>query len=113
MAELKWYGDKANKAAREAAMKALHLGAEAILTEAVKETPLDTGALERSAAVTDTEDAVYVSFNTPYARVQHEDMTLVHPRRGKAKYLEDPFKRNEEKVIRLVQARVKQALAGK
>jgi len=59
------------------------------------------------------EKAVYISFNTPYARRQHEDLTLNHPRGGKAKYLEDPFKRNAKKVERLAELRVKAALARK
>ncbi|RJX18507.1 MAG: HK97 gp10 family phage protein [Ammonifex sp.] len=109
---LKWRGDLAKKIAREAAMQALHDGAEAILTEAIDEAPIDTGTLRRSGAVTDapTEGAVYVSFSTPYAVKQHEDLTLNHPRGGKAKYLEDPFKRNAAKVEKLVGLRVKKAL---
>lgn len=109
---LRWRGDLTEKIARAAAIQALHDGAEAILTEAIDEAPIDTGTLRRSGAVTDTpsENAVYVSFNTPYARRQHEDLTLNHPRGGKAKYLEDPFKRNAGKVQKLVGIRVKKAL---
>jgi hypothetical protein len=114
MAEFTWRGDLAMKVACEAALQALHDGAEHILTEAIDETPIDTGTLRRSGAVMDapTEGVVYVSFNTPYAVKQHEDLTLNHPRGGKAKYLEDPFKRNVGQVQRLVADRVRQALDG-
>lgn len=113
MAEFTWRGKLAEKIVRQAAMQALHDGAEHILTEAIDETPIDTGALRRSGAVTDApnEGAVYVSFNTPYAVKQHEDLTLNHPRGGKAKYLEDPFNRNKDKVQRLVAKTVRNALA--
>lgn len=106
--------------ARRVAMQALHDGAEAILTESLKEVPHATGTLARSAAVTDAsrEDAVYISYNTPYAVRQHEDLTLRHPDPRnplstpgrKAKYLEDPFNRLKAKVVKLVRLRVKKAL---
>ena len=108
----KWRGEEAERLIRETAFQAIRDGAEAILTEAIDETPIDTGTLRRSGTVTEApqENTVYVSFNTPYARRQHEDLTLNHPRGGKAKYLEDPFKRNAEKVEQLVAQRVKAAL---
>ena len=106
--------------ARRVAMQALHDGAEAILTERLKEVPHATGTLARSAAVTDAsrEDAVYISYNTPYAVRQHEDLTLRHPDPRnplstpgrKAKYLEDPFDRLKGKVMELVKRRIKKAL---
>ena len=57
-----------------------------------------------------TENAVYISFNTPYARRQHEELDYDHPRGGKAKYLEDPFNRNKDKVLKRAANQVKKAL---
>lgn len=106
--------------ARRVAMQALHDGAEAILTESLKEVPHAEGTLERSGTVTDfpSRNEVYVSYNTPYAVRQHEDLTLRHPDPRnplstpgrKAKYLEDPFNRLKAKVVKLVRLRVKKAL---
>ncbi len=112
MAELKWNGPAVKKAAHKAGMKALYKGAEAILSEAIDEVPLESGTLERSGAITEvpSECAVYISFNTPYARKQHEDLTLHHVEGRKAKYLEDPFKRNVQKVMKLVDLSVKKEL---
>jgi len=56
------------------------------------------------------EKAVYISFNTPYARRQHEELGYNHPRGGKAKYLEDPFNRNKDKVLKYAANQVKKAL---
>ena len=108
----KWRTKEAVKAAEEAALKALHTGGESILTEAIDETPIETGTLRRSGTVTTSkkEKAVYISFNTPYARRQHEELGYHHPRGGKAKYLEDPFNRNKKKVLQYAEKQIKKAL---
>ena len=138
MAKNKWRIKEAVKIAEEAGLKALRTGAEAILTEAIDEAPVDTGTLRRSGTVTvgglpdevqvyeaaesgtemkgafpgpvGKEKAVYISFNTPYARRQHEELGYNHPRGGKAKYLEDPFNRNKDKVLKYAEKQVKKAL---
>lgn len=106
--------------ARQVGMRELYKGGEAILTESQKEVPIATGTLQRSGTVTGapSQNAVYVSYNTPYARRQHEDLTLRHPDPRnplsvpgrKAKYLEDPFNRLKDKIARLVRLKVKKAL---
>ena len=138
MAKNKWRIKEAVKIAEEAGLKALRTGAEAILTEAIDETPFESGTLRRSGTVTvgglpdgaqvyeaaesgsdmkdafpgpeGKEKAVYISFNTPYARRQHEELGYNHPRGGKAKYLEDPFNRNKKKVLQYAEKQVKKAL---
>ncbi len=136
---VKWYGKQVEKVVLEAAMKALVTGGEAILTDAINEAPVDTGTLRRSGTVTKgglpnaeqvfegakagseqklgqekgKEPAVYVSFNTPYARRQHEELEWEHPKGGGPKYLENPFNRLKSKVRRLVDAAVKKALRSK
>jgi len=138
MAKNKWRIKEAVKIAEDAGLKALRTGAEAILTEAIDETPIDTGTLRRSGTVTvgglpdwaqvyeaaesgsemkdafpgqeGKEKAVYISFNTPYARRQHEELGYNHPRGGKAKYLEDPFNRNKEKVLKYADKQIRKAL---
>ena len=138
MANNKWRIKEAVKIAEEAALKALRTGAESILTEAIDEAPIETGTLRRSGTVTvgkipnmemvfeaakagnemkdafpekiGKEKAVYISFNTPYARRQHEELDYEHPRGGKAKYLEDPFHRNKKKVVKYAELKIKKAL---
>jgi hypothetical protein len=138
MARNRWRIKETVKIAEEAALKALRTGAEAILTEAIDEAPIDTGTLRRSGTVTvgklpdsariyeaaesgiemkdafpdpvGKEKAVYISFNTPYARRQHEELDYNHPRGGKAKYLEDPFNRLKKKVVKMAELRIKKAL---
>lgn len=134
----RWRTKEAAKIAEAAGLKALRTGAEAILTEAIDETPVDTGTLRRSGTVTvgskadggqvyaaaeagtemkdafpgevGKEKAVYVSFSTPYARRQHEELGYYHPRGGHAKYLESPFNRNKSKVLKMAELQIKKAL---
>lgn len=134
----RWKTKEAVKVAEAAGLKALRTGAEAILTVAIDEAPIDTGTLRRSGTVTvgklpdgeqvyeaakdgnemkdafpdkiGKEKAVYISFNTPYARRQHEELGYEHPRGGKAKYLEDPFNQLKRKVLKMTELRIKKAL---
>jgi len=138
MAKNKWRIKEAVKIAEEAGLKALRTGAEAILTEAIDEAPIDTGTLRRSGTVTvgklpdgaqvyeaaesgsdmkdaysnaiGKEKAVYISFNTPYARRMHEDLGYTPKRGGGPKYLETPFNRNKKKVLQYAEKQVKKAL---
>ena len=57
-----------------------------------------------------TENAVYISFNTPYARRMHEDLDYTPQKGGGPKYLETPLKANEKKVLQYVDRKIKKAL---
>lgn len=67
--------------------------AEVILADAKQRAPIDQGALRDSGKVDMHNDArritSVISFNTPYATVQHENLTFNHPRGGGPKYLEN------------------------
>jgi hypothetical protein len=134
----RWRTKEAVRIAEQTGLIALRAGAEAILTEAIDEAPVDTGTLRRSGTVTvgnlpdgaqvyaaaeggvsmakafpgeiGKEQAVYISFNTPYARRQHEELGYSHPVGGKAKFLEDPFNRTKDKVFKYADERIKKAL---
>jgi hypothetical protein len=134
----RWRTKEAVRIAEQAGLKALRTGAEGILTEAIDETPVETGTLRRSGTVTvgglpdgaqvyeaaeagtemkdafsdpvGKEKAVYISFSTPYSRRQHEELDWEHPVGGKAKYLEDPFNRLKKKVVKMAEQQIKKAL---
>lgn len=53
-----------------------------------------------------------VSFDTPYAVRQHEELGYNHPGGGKAKYLEDAFNANKDDVVKLIQDHLKGKLGG-
>lgn len=134
----KWNTGKAKRIAQQEGMKALNIMAEHVLTEAIGNAPVDTGTLRRSGTVTQgqlpdgdevyaaaesgtdmgkaypsplgSKPDIYVSFNTPYARRQHEELDWNHPRGGGPKYLENAFNRNKTKINKFVDKRIREAL---
>jgi len=80
-------------ATRAGAERGMHLAVEHLLTEANKHVPHDEGTLERSGETgvdaTGGQVRGSVSYDTPYAVRQHEDMELNHDGKGEAKWLEN------------------------
>lgn len=135
---IEWHGDLAEQIAKQAGMKAIRDFAEQILTDAIDLTPHDTGTLRRSGTVTvgnmpsaestfqsaeagsqvkydnplGQEQAVYISFSTPYAIKQHEDLALSHTD-GQAKYLESAFNQRQGQLKGYVDQQIKQALESR
>ncbi len=56
--------------------------------------------------------SVTVGFTQTYALKVHEDMTATH-RRGQAKYLETPYKKERRKLGKIVRARLKKPKTAK
>lgn len=83
-----------------AAIKGVRKLANIILGESQKLVPVETGTLKNSGTVSlDKKNKIAtISYNTPYARKQHEDNTLKHPRGGQAKYLERPFNEKSDEL---------------
>lgn len=88
-----WNGKAISQEMRKAAVVGLTKWAELVLQKARSIVPLDEATLERSgvASVDPAELSAAVSFDTPYAVVQHEDLTLTHAPGREAKYLEKPL----------------------
>ena len=78
-------------AMRKGAGRGLSLAAEHVLGEARKRVPIEEATLERSGATSLDPGNLQaaVTFDTPYAVVQHEDMGLRHDAGREAKYLEN------------------------
>lgn len=62
---------------------------EYILEESNRVVPHEVGDLQDSGRVSVDDKVVAISYDTPYAVVQHEDMTFKHDAGRKAKFLED------------------------
>lgn len=116
--KVKWDDSKAKALVKTAGMRAISDMAEHIGKESKNEAPHASGTMQRSVSVTPSGVGVYISYNTPYAIKQHEDLTLRHPdptnplssSGRKAKYLEDPFNRIKPKAKRYIELKVKTAL---
>ena len=104
---------KITAAGRAGALNGLGKAAEFLRTEAVQEAPVLTGTLRGSAAVEIDAGALVaaVSFNTPYAVRQHEELGYSHPKGGKAKYLEDPFNHEQSTMQTMIANSIREALA--
>lgn len=78
-----------------------------------EQVPLDQGPLKNSCYVDVADDGSSgtVSYDTPYAVVQHENMQFQHQRGRKAKYLEDPA--NDSSVLHEMQQLMKRAFEEK
>lgn len=93
-----WNAAAVKKAIRKGTVRGLTKWAELVLQEARSLVPLYEATLERSgvASVDPAELEAAVSFDTPYAVVQHEDFSLAHAPGRQAKYLEVPWLSNRD-----------------
>jgi hypothetical protein len=92
--------------------RGLKLGAEHLLGESRKLVPHEEGVLENSGRTSFDESShtAAVSFDTPYAAVQHEDLSFQHDDGRQAKYLEQPMNTEAGAIARLVQGEVKREM---
>jgi ketosteroid isomerase-like protein len=97
---------------RRLASEGLRRGLEHVLAESRKIVPLDEGTLERSGRVDVDGLNGSVSYDTVYARRQHEELTWKHLPGRSAKYLEIPMNREREVVLRLMAVSLRRWLRG-
>lgn len=81
---------------RESGRAALKGLAESVLQEAVRNTPIDTGDLRRSAQVTMDEGRAILHFDDWKAIIIHERQA--NYRVGEWKYLENAVMRNRDRI---------------
>lgn len=89
---------------KKRALEGLQAALENILTESNRLVPLDEGTLERSGRVQIDEQAMrgIVSYDTPYAMRQHEELSWNHAPGRQAKYLETALNNNQEKTMEIM-----------
>lgn len=94
------------------ASEGLRRGLEHVLAEAKKIVPLDEGTLQRSGKVEVDGLNGAVSFDTPYAVRQHEELTWRHLPGRSAKYLEIPMNSERDIVLELMAVSLRRWLRG-
>lgn len=113
--KITWNGPTVLKRERKAAARGLKKGMEFMLGETRKEVPIEEGTLERSGTASVDEDQLRgaISYDTPYAVEQHENLSFRHDEGRKAKYLEDPMNdsANRATVGKLVAAEIRRDLS--
>lgn len=90
---------------KKASARGLGLAAEHILGVAKTRVPIEEHTLEQSGATSVDGNhrlRAAVSFDTPYAVKQHEDMTLRHDNGRSAKYLESAFNSEKDAVRQII-----------
>ncbi|MBA9003663.1 hypothetical protein [Thermomonospora cellulosilytica] len=109
---LDWDGQRVTERTKAAAVRGLGKDAEHLLGESRQEVPIEEATLERSGVASVDEDTMSaaVSYDTPYAVRQHEDLTYRHDPGRKAKYLEDPFNRERGTMLEILAAEIRREL---
>ncbi|MDT9688195.1 minor capsid protein [Streptomyces sp. P9(2023)] len=97
---------------RRLAGEGLQRGLEHVLFEANKLVPLDEGTLERSGRVVRDGLNGAITYDTVYARRQHEELTWKHLPGRSAKYLEIPMNRERETVLQLMAVDIRRWFRG-
>lgn len=87
---------------------ALAAGAEVVRAAAVQGTPVESGRLVGSAAVTIDGDEAVITYDGPYARRQHEELTWRHET-GRAKYLELACIEQKDNAIRVIAEKLRRS----
>jgi hypothetical protein len=111
-AEIRWNGDAALAAIRAGAIQGVRLGAEHLLEVSRQRVPIEEGTLERSGVVSVDADGMTaaVSYDTPYAIRQHEELTYRHDAGRTAKYLERPLHEENGTITDIIAAQVRRAI---
>lgn len=109
---LRWNGDAILAATRQGAAHGLRLAAEHVLAESRRRVPIEEATLERSGTATVDESTLTaaVSYDTPYAVRQHEELNYRHDAGRTAKYLELPLAEEADTVGEIIAAQVRRAL---
>lgn len=94
------------------AVRGLQLATEHLLQVSRTQVPIEEATLERSgtASVDPGTLTGAVSYDTPYAVRQHEDLALHHDDGRKAKFLEDPMRDEAEAMRALIAAAIRRSL---
>jgi hypothetical protein len=113
---LTWRGDEAIRRMREGAAIGLTRAARALAAESDARVPVDSTDLRRSRGVHEaTPDSLIsaVTYNTPYAVIQHERLDFNHPQThnpgAQAKFLERPAMELHDKLMGVVAAEIRRA----
>lgn len=111
-AQIRWDGDAALAHIRAAAVRGVRVGGEHLLQVSRERVPIEEATLERSGVVSVDESSMTsaVSYDTPYAVRQHEELSYRHDPGRTAKYLEGPLREEKDTILAIIAAQVRRAL---
>lgn len=118
----RWAGKMKYNKILKACDRAAYECAVDLMKEAVAQTPIDTGALRKSAYVARIGKGETAGYEIGYDRnnsqnirdkygiIQHETLWFNHPKGGKAKFLEDPYNANLRRYISIIKHTLKEEI---
>lgn len=98
------------QALEEAITAGLQAGGDYLLREAQRNVPVLDGDLKNSGAVTVQGTEAVVSYDTEYARAQHEALGWKHPRGGTPKWLELALLNNTDEIQQVIADKIGEVL---
>jgi molybdopterin-guanine dinucleotide biosynthesis protein A len=104
-----WRGDEVIKATSRDAERALFRGAEFVLAKANETVPYLEGILAASGHVSVSGLVATVSYDTPYAVKQHEDITLRHSGKRRAQWLRLTLQEQMYRILQLMADQLKRS----
>ncbi len=111
-----WTGKVATVRERAGAAKGLRRWAEHVLQQATVIVPLaPSGGTLQDSGATDVDAGrleASVSYDTPYACIQHENMTYHHAPGRQAKYLEQPLNASRLTGLEILAEEIRLSLEG-
>lgn len=113
MKSFRWRVDRralAQAKVHKAAVAAVGDVAEFVLEEANRTVPLEEGTLQRSGEVAHDGLKATISYDTPYARRQHEDTRNRHDSGRRAKWLEKTFKEEQTRARDYLKKKIGEAM---
>lgn len=112
---LQWEGRRLwTSRGRRRAARGVELALEHVLEQSNRIVPLDDGVLERSGRVAVDEQHLtgVITYDTPYAVRQHEELSWKHAPGRQAKYLETAMNNNRDTALRIMANEVRIWLRG-
>ena len=110
--EAQWFGDGAKARKNEAVQTGLRIASDHLLAKSREIVPFLEGILSASGSVDIQPRLGIVSYNTPYAIRQHEELSYRHRDGRQAKYLEKPLKSESKQIREIIQRTVNASLRG-
>ncbi|QJT04353.1 hypothetical protein G9272_32060 [Streptomyces asoensis] len=108
---LTWHGPAVERQLRQGAARGLLLSAEHVLGKSQEVVPLDESPLMHSGVASVEESTLtgMVSYDTPYAVIQHENLAYRHAPGRTAKYLENSLNGARAEVLAIIAAQLRRA----
>ena len=102
--------DHIGRVVHDAAARGIHQAAEAVMAESDSHVPIESGRLDKSSKVSQDELEAVVSYDEPYAVIQHENMREHHDPGRHAKFLEQAGNTKRREIAATVAAEIRRAL---